>query len=382
MLFNEGAFISIDQERCLNHHHNNVGCNHCVSLCPGEALKVFENKVSLNRDKCLGCGLCFSNCPTEVFHAKPYDETAIIKDVDNRGASVTQFFCEYNKSPFLKKDEQDKGAIQIPTCLGSISKGAWYELGLHTKVELRLENCNECPMGKCVERLQYTINTAIEWLSASGYTPDFTSIYSVGEVQQKKRFKAVSTGMKVTSRRDLFLSLFNMGKNTIEKVREQDYSSNGRTKRGTESLLPRWQQRLGKSYSEHFREGGSPAYWPSVEKRSTCVNCGLCAKNCPTHALQIKVEGERAVHVFTSGHCLDCRMCQLFCPTGSIIRDRHLCSSPFEPQVVHEVPVIKCKQCGKSTAGNDEHLCYWCKNEPQENEVLADVWNHIFARNG
>lgn len=377
MLFNEGAFIKVDQTKCLNYQHNGVGCIHCTSLCPGGALTVVEDKIFLEHDRCLGCGVCFSNCPTEVFTAGQWDETAIISEVKSQAATVTQFFCEYHDTPFLSKDEKEKGAIQITACLSSISKGAWYEIGLLTDVELRLEKCAHCPMKDCTERLKHSLDTAAEWLEASGHSSTFSYIFEVENIQKKKKLKAVSAGMRVTSRRDLFLSLFNQGKEVINKIRETDQALHGRGKGTGERLLPKWQQRMQESYTANYQEGGNPAYWPSIIKKSSCVNCGLCIGNCPAKALGSKKGEEKIYHTFKSGQCLDCRICELFCPTNSIERGREPNSQPFETQTIHEMDVIPCEQCGKQTADNDQHLCFWCQNEAREEDMISDVRNRL-----
>lgn len=380
MLLNNGMFIKVDRTRCLNYLHNGVGCNHCVSNCPGLALELTERNISLNGENCLGCGLCLSDCPTQVFTANHWDETSVVTEVRRQGAEVTQFFCEYHDSPFLSKAEKSKGAIQIPTCLSSLSKGAWYEIGLNTSVEMRVDKCTECPMSECLERLKLAVNTAIEWLDASGHTPEFTLLKMVDKVEKKKKLMAVSTGMKMTSRRDLFLSIFNQGKEVLTKVREENKTSKGqKKKRLARSLLPAWQNRLEQTYMTNFQEGGSPAYWPSIQKGESCVNCGVCTTNCPTKALKVEIVDQKAVHTFNSGQCIDCRLCMLFCPTGSITRDRVVITDPFAEEVLLEVPVVVCKRCGEIAADQGNSMCFWCENEANDSEMIGDVWKYLMG---
>lgn len=378
MLFTNGMFIKINPTRCLNYLHNGVGCTHCVSNCPGQALGLVQGSISLNEENCLGCGLCLSDCPTQVFSANHWDETTVVTEVCRQGAEVTQFFCEYHDSPFLSKAEKSKGAIQIPTCLSSLSKGAWYEIGLHTSVEIRVDKCIECPMNKCLERLQLNVNTAIEWLDASGHPSQFTFFENVDKVEKHKKLMAVSTGMKMTSRRDLFLSIFNQGKEVLLKVREENNKSKGQKKKGLpRSLLPAWQNRLEQTYTSHFQEGGNPVFWPSIKKSESCVNCGVCTTNCPTKALKVEIVDKKAVHTFNSGQCVDCRLCMLFCPTGSITRDREINASPFEEEVLLEVPVEVCKRCGEIAADQGNGMCYWCENEADDSYIISDVWKYL-----
>ncbi|HBV85894.1 MAG TPA: (4Fe-4S)-binding protein [Desulfosporosinus sp.] len=383
MLFTKGSHVQVETNRCLNQQHNGVECSHCVSHCPGQALILYSHQIFLDKEKCLSCGLCFSDCPTQVFGSQQWDETTISTEVKDQGARETQFFCGYHETPFLSKEEKEKGAVQIPTCLSSISKGTWYELGLQTAVELRLDECYECPMKNCVDRMKLSVETAMEWLSASGHTPDFSCIYTAEKAKMKKKFQAVSTGLKITSRRDLFLSLVGRRKEAelpTKTERETFTCSDEMKKKKRGNNLPDWQKRLEESYSNHFREGGSPAFWPTLQMSTGCVNCGMCSKYCPTQALRITVKDKQSTHLFTSGYCLDCRICMLSCPTQSIIRDRQPISNPFEVKNIYKAPVAKCKRCESYTIVNDQNLCFWCEKEPADVDLLSDVRRRLFEQ--
>ncbi len=43
-----------------------IGCSHCLSVCPTEALRVKNGKSSLLLNQCIDCGKCSSVCPTEA----------------------------------------------------------------------------------------------------------------------------------------------------------------------------------------------------------------------------------------------------------------------------------------------------------------------------
>lgn len=381
MLFTGGLFIKLDETRCLNYLHHDVGCNHCVSHCPGDALKVEEHRIGMDQERCLGCGLCFADCPTEVFRSDQWHEETIIEEIKKQSARVTQFFCGYNDTPFRREGDRATGAVQVPTCLSSISKGGWYEIGLLTAVELRLEKCHQCPMRKSLPRMKLAVETAMEWIAACGHTCEFSYIYQAETVQKRKKLKAAAAGLQVTSRRDLFLFLFKQGKEVAQQVWEKSVPCQHRRapKAGMGNCLPSWQQRLEQSYNSRFREGGTPAYWPSIVKDDNCMNCGLCSANCPTQALQIRYGAGKARHVFTPGHCLDCRICSLFCPTKAITRDRRPNASPFAAQVILEKAVVQCRRCGQYMLPGQEDLCYWCRHEPTEAELLSDVWKHLLG---
>lgn len=381
MLFDQGAYVQIDTNRCLNQQHNAVECSHCVSHCPGQALILHNHQIYLIQERCLGCGLCFADCPTQVFNSKQWDETTILTEVEGQRAKVTQVFCGYHETPYLSKEEKDKGAVQIPTCLGSISKGMWYELSLATAIELRLDECNQCPMKGCLERMKIAMQTALEWSNASGHNPDFSYIYTAEKARKKKKLQAASSGLRVTSRRDLFLSI--MGRKPEEErrplERKPDCPEEMKMKE-RENVLPEWQKRFEASYFRHYFPNEVPAYWPAVQMSTDCVNCGMCSRYCPSKALQIKINDGEAAHFFTSGYCLDCRICMLSCPTRSISRDRCLDPEPFAVRTIYKAPVAKCRICGAETITNDKDLCYWCKEEPPEEDLLSDVRKKLFGR--
>lgn len=380
MLFNHGATMQLDTNRCLNQQHNGVECSHCVSRCPGQALILANQQIYLSQERCLGCGLCFADCPTQVFSSSQWDETTIRSDVEEQGAKITQIFCGSHSAPYLSKEDKEKGAVQIPTCLSALSKGAWYELGLLTGVELRLDECHDCPLKSCIERVKFALETAMEWLEASGHTPDFTLIYTADKAKKRKKLQAVSSGLKVTSRRDLFLTL--MGRKHQEQLKVQK-GVPGREetkKRARINTLPDWQKRLEDSYSRHYQEGGNPAYWPFIQMSTECVNCGMCARYCPTQALKIRVEGKECIHFFTGGHCIDCRICMLSCPTRSILRDRLPNAAPYEEQSIFKASVGKCKLCEAETITSQNDLCYWCKEEPSPEDILSDVRQKLFGK--
>ena len=52
-------FARVDGEIC-------TGCAICLDRCQMEAIKLLDEKASIDLDRCVGCGLCVTTCPTEV----------------------------------------------------------------------------------------------------------------------------------------------------------------------------------------------------------------------------------------------------------------------------------------------------------------------------
>ncbi|CEP67502.1 Nitrite/sulphite reductase 4Fe-4S domain [Moorella glycerini] len=42
-------------------------CGLCQSICPGGAIKIIDDKVTINRQKCYGDGACIASCPTNAW---------------------------------------------------------------------------------------------------------------------------------------------------------------------------------------------------------------------------------------------------------------------------------------------------------------------------
>lgn len=380
MIFAKGAYVEVKEKRCLNLIHHGVECSHCIGHCPSNAIIFDKDHLYLQKDKCSGCGLCFSDCPTEVFSSKQWDETTIAKDIGEEEWKITEFFCDRHTSPYKKDKSRDRGAVQIPACLSSVSKGAWYEIGLKTEVEIHLDQCNECPMSEAIARLEYNLSVAAEWLAACGQDASFSYIQQGCQGKQKKNLLAIETGLKVTSRRDLFVSLFNKGQQIAGKASggkntfPEELDSTMRN-----SCLPDWQRRLAEVFEKNRKESTNSAYWPSIRIDSNrCMNCGMCSRFCPSGTLQITVKDGSCNHHFTSGLCLDCRTCQLFCPQEAISRDREKVEKPFETVSIYNTLTGSCRNCESTTAHHARTLCYWCEEATASDNELKNSFRKLF----
>jgi iron only hydrogenase large subunit-like protein len=52
--------IKIDTEKCM-------GCTHCMTVCPTQAIRVLQGKAVLNPNRCIDCGECFRVCPVSAY---------------------------------------------------------------------------------------------------------------------------------------------------------------------------------------------------------------------------------------------------------------------------------------------------------------------------
>ncbi|MDP4187161.1 MAG: [Fe-Fe] hydrogenase large subunit C-terminal domain-containing protein [Bacteroidota bacterium] len=43
-----------------------IGCSHCMTVCPTEAIRVKQGKAKLFEDRCVDCGQCYHHCPVNA----------------------------------------------------------------------------------------------------------------------------------------------------------------------------------------------------------------------------------------------------------------------------------------------------------------------------
>ena len=50
-----------------------VGCSHCMTMCPTDAIRVVEGKAVLIPERCIDCGECYRVCPNAAVGIKQDD---------------------------------------------------------------------------------------------------------------------------------------------------------------------------------------------------------------------------------------------------------------------------------------------------------------------
>lgn len=64
-----------------------IGCTHCMTVCPTEAIRVRNGKAVIIDDRCVDCGMCLRNCPVKAIHIE-HDDFKNIFDYEHRVALV------------------------------------------------------------------------------------------------------------------------------------------------------------------------------------------------------------------------------------------------------------------------------------------------------
>lgn len=76
--------IKIDYDKC-------IGCTHCMTICPTQAIRIVKGKAILNPDRCIDCGECFRVCPVLAYSVM-HDNMEILNKFKTRIALVPGVF--------------------------------------------------------------------------------------------------------------------------------------------------------------------------------------------------------------------------------------------------------------------------------------------------
>jgi pyruvate formate lyase activating enzyme len=113
--------ILLNSEKC-------IGCGHCVSSCPEEAVSMNNEKAATDRKKCRGCGTCAQLCPSKARTLMGCQMTAseVFEDV-NKDA---MFYESSNGGVTISGGEP---IFQTDFCSGILK--LCQDAGIHTAIE-------------------------------------------------------------------------------------------------------------------------------------------------------------------------------------------------------------------------------------------------------
>jgi len=64
--------LKIDKKQC-------IGCTHCISVCPTQAIRIINGKAEIIQNRCVDCGECYKACPVSAIKVEDNDLNIINK---------------------------------------------------------------------------------------------------------------------------------------------------------------------------------------------------------------------------------------------------------------------------------------------------------------
>ncbi len=56
-----------------------IGCTHCMSVCPTQAIRVRNGKAIIIANRCVDCGECYKACPVSAINVEHDDLEMIFR---------------------------------------------------------------------------------------------------------------------------------------------------------------------------------------------------------------------------------------------------------------------------------------------------------------
>ncbi len=119
-----------------------LGFGDCASVCPQEAICLFDGLARVDASKCIGCGLCAKTCPSGIIAMLPAVSELVVRCSNREKGAATRKECS-NGCIGCHKCEKEcpEGAITVVDNLARIDQAKCTACGRCAQV---------CPVG-CID---------------------------------------------------------------------------------------------------------------------------------------------------------------------------------------------------------------------------------------
>ena len=362
------SLLTLVVAKCVHTSNKFAICNKCIEVCPVETIKIDEGIVSFTPSECVGCSGCGAVCPTSAYQLDDFKP-------------INYVF------KFLEQDEKLLSCQSELPCIAALSVEELLSLALISpqQIQADIAPCGECPIAKTNLPL---IEERIEEVN-----------FMLEAMQQDKRIELVNIGQKKEEEEDTTLSrrelLSKQGLKKAVSIKQQfenEVEASDENRKYNEvsgkdiakireknlpdkrSLLLMAMKRARVPELFHTLDIEDISFISQKDlDESTCTNCQMCYRICPTGALSS--DGRGSVINFNPLSCVQCHSCHDVCePNALTLRKTFDVAALFEPKIETLVRfnIRRCDECGNFFASRQgEKLCYRCQIE--EEEALA-LW--------
>jgi len=340
--------------------------------------------------------------PGGMFRERHLERRSLLTTLQRLERPAVEIACQLHPAPQVGSDAVP--VIQLGACLGAISPGMWFEIGLDHSAQVRLEVCADCPISHLALYARQAIELANSWLQSCGHPANLTLQETSLEQPAVSQRVVISAERPIMSRRDFLFSFARSSGAPEQALVCLPSELLGETNPGNSPPhQPAWLRRLAEIYpgsagvaisaasveegtsasgdeSSGVKESYECALWPTLCVADHCAACGACARYCPSGALSTRVVDGMFVHFFTPGVCVACGLCAQVCRSGALTRSYASQSNPFEEQLMSERPIKTCRKCGSPALEALSGLCYWCANEPPMRSLMDNARDFLLKQ--
>lgn len=348
--------VAFAAEACIAARSLPSACLRCEKACPAVAVKVGEAGPALVAD-CLGCGRCAAACPTGAMVLKGFAEARTLPT----GNAPLHIECW--KVPASLTGHI---AVRVP-CLGGLDAGQlleWQALLGDTPLHLVDRGwCAQCSAGGEMHPAQVALDEVARLREAC-------NLQSIVQPRLVRRPLPVAlmpaaipepAAVERINRRAFFRRLAAEASQAIPATAPVA----PRPRRGSRFSLPKRERLLTALEILTLQpvERLPAAVLPGLTIAEACDHLGVCAGMCPTGALHLYEEGDRAGLRFEPRDCVACGMCAQACPERAI--EVRAAGSSHDPAAAHAItrfPLVRCEHCLTPFAATQgATLCHACR---------------------
>ena len=367
------SLLTLDISKCVHSSNKSATCNACVDVCPVATIKITDSIVSFTPSECVGCGGCGAVCPTTAYSLDDF--------------SPINFIFK-----FLETEQRILTCKSELPCIAALSVEELLSLSLFNKEEITLDiaPCGECQIAKTnleiiqnrAEEVNFllqamTQNKALHVKALESVVEE--KIEEKQEVLSRRELLSKDSIKHVSKIRQQFLNRVEEGNDEI-KFHELTLADITKMKQkkvpASRSLYMMALKRI--EVSEVFHTISIDDISFSSQKiidPSTCTDCQMCYRICPTGALSSDTKG--SFIAFNPLACVKCSSCHDVCePKSLTLKPSFNLINFFEPQaeVLVNFDIKRCDECGSYFAyKGGEKLCPRCKVEDEEARELWGV---------
>ncbi|WP_297484495.1 4Fe-4S dicluster domain-containing protein [Sulfurimonas sp.] len=364
------SLLTLDISKCVHTSNKFAICDKCVTVCPVETIKIDDGVISFVPSECVGCGGCDAVCPTAAYEL---DDFKPINYVFN--------FLENDLDVITCKNE-------LP-CIAALSVEELLSMALISPQSITADigACKECPIAaknlpiiqERVEEVNFFLEAmeqnsaiALKELDIEEETAQTDTLSRRKLLSKDGLKKAVSIKQQFENEvasTDTTLKTHEVTNADIVKIKQKNLPD-----RRSLLLMAMKRAEVPETFHTISIEDISFISQKDLDE-SSCTNCQMCYRICPTGALSS--DGRGSVINFNPLACVQCHSCHDVCEPDSLtLRKTFALSNFFEPKVETLVrfDIKRCDECGNYFAyQGGEMLCRRCQIEEDEARELWGI---------
>lgn len=359
--------LVFDAAACLPTRFPDYGCGRCEPACPLQAITLSRGAPLLTGE-CSGCGRCTAACPTAALQIDGFALPAVVDH-----ASEVHVDCW--RVPLA---ESPRGALRVP-CLAGVDTGwllALFELSGERPIRLLDRGgCAECAAGGDMAPLSAALHEAAALLGAAGVPPGALPTRTERACRSSLAPSIPDSAAAVAvDRRGFLRGLMGSAARTADSM--QGAAGLHAPLRLHHLAQPVARMRIVTSLARIAGRRGQPVPALALPKLSLadCDAAGVCAKVCPTGALQRceDADGATAELRFNAMLCVACGQCARVCPQQAL--GVSATGGRNAVEVLARWTANECANCGEPFSGAPAEVCPSCTKRTNLQQGLTALF--------